>query len=795
MEALVALGDVAEALATYESYVDRLEAESDLVPDEDLARYSASLRQERCQPVPAPSSWDRADLPLRNGTVFGRDELVSQLAKNLSPNSSEMAIYNLIGPGGVGKTTLALEVSRKLEESYRGRIYFVRLAAVSDALGLSSAVAESVGANVAEGLTGVAQQLKGVPSLIVLDNFEQLSPVGHRWLADLAMRRPEARILVTSRRSLGLSTERRIPVPPLAAPFATSLFIDRARRIVPDYSPGPCELADIEQVAERLEGLPLAVALAAARIDLFEPSHILRDLSAFSEVTSSNEDVEVRHRSLGHAIDWSLNLLSPQSRQFAERLTIFPRGWSMSAAERILGSEASEILPLLADHSLVVVDTRDGKRRFRLLQTIREHLVFRTNGEANGLRDRHADFFAQLVDEAFALQATDLQASIDVLKPEAENIEAALTHFKTSNPPKNRAMLAGLATYWAITMSEPRAVEWITEAAQSMEGEDGSLVMDLNRAAARMLLVAGQYDLAESRIAATERLNEKLVDPKVQVWTVRARAHLAYYRWDFESMAVQAQKAFEYAEATGDRLSTALALSDLAMAQTNLGKGEIALRNIENVLTIHSERGDESRLQASKENYVATLMSLRRWAEAERALLDLIEQFRSRDNEALEVQCRTHLATILLRTDRLDEAKIHLDYALDPARPADHSLLTGVRHYLGVILHARQSDRRATERAARNLFQAWSSVSNGPAILPAIDVLAYALASFGKLDSGKALLDAADAVREEKRILVSPHYALTYENVRELVGPSDRVEPLDSFESLFRKAQNAIWSL
>lgn len=799
MASLVALRDVPEALAVYDRYVDRLEAEADLAPDRTLAEYAATLRPGKAlRTEPAPVA---ANLPARTAKIFGREETLAGLERRLlGEEDDSAALFTLLGPGGVGKTTVALEVARRLEEKFLGRVFFIPLASVLDAAHLGTAVAHAleVGGSAEDDLSAIATRLKGGPVLLVLDNFEQLAPAGSRWVAELSQRLPAARLLVTSRRPLGLSIERRVPLPPLptANPEspAVSLFIDRARRIGPDYNPGPGERADIARLAEWLEGLPLGLVLAAARVDAFTPEQMLQDIAA-PEAVAEHEDVDRRHHSLALAIDWSLDLLPTDHLTFLSRLTVFPRNWPMDAATRVAGPEAATLLPSLVDQSLLLVSPSPSGPRYRMLQVIREHLL-RLRGEpSDELRDRHGRFYAELVESAFATQKEDIHRNIQVLQPEIENIYAALEWLRGRDREVYYRMLVGLTGFWAFRQNERRGVEWLLEATREVEGRGDAVHADLNLCAFRLLLAAGRYDEARAHCDVAQAFYEAAGDRSALMITLRYRSHLAYYQADFRQMVIDCEATLAVAEEVQDSLFIALALSDLALPQTNLGEGEAALRSLSKAMAIQEARNDVLRLLALKQSYAATLLSMRRWHEAERVLLDILERNRETKHDVIDIQCHTHLTTVCLRTGRIEEAEAHLTFARDPNRGSFYAFLQGVRHYLGVLLGVAKADRRETEQSARDLFQAWSSMSNSPSILPAADILAFALASFGHLEAGKRLLDQGEALRRRHDVPLSPHYSLTYEEARALVGPYEPVEAPESYVDLSRDAQRSIWFL
>jgi predicted ATPase/DNA-binding SARP family transcriptional activator len=815
MECLVAAGDLPEALATFDRYAERLQDDFDLEPSQDLIRFAADLRRRSHQEPRAsniPIATASSNLPPKTADIFGREEIIEKLVIELEPdeNSSDSRkILNFHGPGGVGKTTLALEVARRIEQAYGGRVYFVPLATIVDLNGLKTAIAHELGVTLdtKDDVDGIVTRLKGKPSLLVLDNIEQLVPLGSRFLAEVFQRVPRLRLVTTSRCSLELSLERRVPILPLptahaaisgatpAPSLSTELFIDRARRILPDYRPDAQELQDIEQVAQHLQGLPLALVLAAARIAILSPREILRDIASLVKVRSVNHDVEERHRSLGLTIEWSLGLLSVRDRTVLERLVVFRRDASVAAAQAIVGSEALEALDSLVAQSLVTAKTHPGGTRFEVRLLVREYIIESIGGLADSLRQRHAEYFAERVRSAYPGRLADQEPGGALIEHETENIDAALTWLEHSDRELYCRTLVGMTRFWCVRQNERRAADWLNNAAAKGSEFEPELIADLSYSAARLLLIAGRYDEAEERNLRASAIYGRLDDQPALLSTLRVQALLAFYRSDFPGMQTHCQSAIVVAERLGDRLALANLLSDLGLAQANLGLGEDSLRSFQKCIPIHEERNDLLRRTKLRSMVASTLLTMRKWTEAEQILLDVIQATEDGNFEAIRTQCLAHLTTVCIRTGRLVEAEEYLQAALAPTIPTVHSFIHGVLQYLSVLLSVHKRDRRATARASDRLVKAWSSVSSKPTILPIVDVIAYALASFGCLEQARRLLDESDAMRLKLSQVVSPHYSVTYEEARALVGPRQSVTCPETCEALFESARNALWLL
>jgi predicted ATPase len=343
-----------------------------------------------------------ARLPVPVTRFFGREEEIERIKALLCP--PETRLVTLTGLGGAGKTRLALEVAGRLRERFPGPVYFVALADLTRAGGIPDAILDALGlprfANVPPPVQ-VTNALHRQRSLLVLDNFEHLIEEGALYLRDLLAGVPSLTCLVTSRQRLGIAGEREFPVLPLPTPrqqpgpstpqttaqerltpeqlagFASvALFADRAPAARPDFEVTTGNGADVAALCRRLEGIPLAIELAAARAKALTPAQMLSQLDRrFDFLVSRQQDAVPRHRTLRAALDWSCDLLPAPVARFFGRLSVFRGGWTLEAAEavgEVTAALALDYLEQLQDGSLVVAEEREGGMRFRMLETVRE---------------------------------------------------------------------------------------------------------------------------------------------------------------------------------------------------------------------------------------------------------------------------------------------------------------------------------------------------------------------------------------------------------------------------------------
>jgi predicted ATPase len=300
----------------------------------------------------------------------------------------------LTGPGGVGKTRLAMAVGERLRDRFDAGVVFVPLDRATRPEQVLAGIARSVGADLAltdSPLQVLIAQLGGGRWLLILDNLEQVLEVAGD-VGELLVRCPGVAILVTSRTVFGLRAEHEYPVPPLslaadpttsvesliAAP-AVALFVDRARAVRPDFALTKANAAAVVEICRRLEGLPLAIELAAARTRLLDPDELLRRLATSLDALGTGAvDLPRRQRTLRDTVQWSVDLLDDTERSLLETMAIFVDGWTIDAAAQVAGlaeDRALELSKAGARHSLIQVDSTELDTRLRLLETVREFVA------------------------------------------------------------------------------------------------------------------------------------------------------------------------------------------------------------------------------------------------------------------------------------------------------------------------------------------------------------------------------------------------------------------------------------
>ncbi|MFD4422995.1 DUF4062 domain-containing protein [Agromyces sp. NPDC058484] len=428
--------------ASYVAFTDAAEL-GDLVTA-DLAtllaeRFDAAGMRRPGPLVEAPSEvgGDKlVGLPSPLTRMLGRDEELETAVRMLGVDGARLV--TITGPGGIGKSRLAIAAARAVEEFFPDGTAFVDLAPVKDADLVIAAIAHALGVRdtgdvpIAE---KVDRALAGRRVLLVLDNVEQVVDAAPRISALLA--RTAVSVLATSRKLLRVNGEQIIDLGPLPDSAATALFVERARAVQPGFDGTAANAAAITGIASALDGTPLALELAAARVRVFTPAEILARLDhALPLLVGGPRDLPDRQRTLRAAIEWSTELLRDDERELLLRLGVFPAGFGFDAvewmADGIDGSDALEMLGALVDGSLVRERDRGNRRSFTLLATVREYTreQLEARGEMSGCVERHARFYLWLAGEAAGpLTHAGQSEWTSRLADELDGLRAAITHF------------------------------------------------------------------------------------------------------------------------------------------------------------------------------------------------------------------------------------------------------------------------------------------------------------------------------------------------------------------------------
>jgi predicted ATPase len=413
--------------------------------------------------LPPPIKIDRHNLPAQLTTFIGRTKEIAEIKTAVSENR----LVSLIGPGGTGKTRLSLQAAADLCERFPEGVWFIDLASLMDPALVPKTIAVILGMREEAGRSIIEilkDYLRSKEVLLVFDNCEHLVTAVAQVIIVLLGACPNLHVLATSREALGIQGDKSFHIQPLAIPDPRSsasleaingcesvqLFLERARAVMPAFQLTQENAHAVAQICQRLDGIPLAIELAAARADLLSMDQIVARLdSTFHLLTGGSRTALPRQQTLQATIDWSYNLLSEPERVLFQRLTVFAGGWTLEAAEMVCAGpredvhidtvEILDLLNALVNKSLVMVDRPQGmEARYRMLGTIRQYAggKFSDPGESDPVHQRHLAYFLSLARQASPqLQGPDQITWFDLMEAEHDNFRAAL-EWSLGGPPE-----------------------------------------------------------------------------------------------------------------------------------------------------------------------------------------------------------------------------------------------------------------------------------------------------------------------------------------------------------------------
>jgi predicted ATPase/DNA-binding SARP family transcriptional activator len=562
MLALYRTGRQPEALQTYRDARDALVEELGLEPSAELRELqSAMLRQDPALAVEPPELRARRHLPTPATPLVGRRaelEYVHELFR-----SEDARLATLTGPGGTGKTRLAVQAAWELAERFPDGVYFVDLAPVRESSLVPNAIAGALDVRERPSrplLDTLKEHVLDRQLLLVLDNFEHVheaAPIVSELLAEAS----GVRALVTSRMRLRLYGEHEYPVPPLTEEEALDLFAARARAVRPGFALDGAR-THVAELCRCLDGLPLAIELAAARSGEFSPEQMLGFLTRPLELaTDGPVDVPARQQTLRATIEWSHGLLDEAARSLFARLGVFVGGCTLEAAEEVCGAEL-ETLASLVDKSLVGDRVGPGgDPRFVMLETIREHALERLEESGEELRGRHLVWSLAFAERAEPeLRGPEQKEWLDRLHAELDNFRAAFDWSLSRREKEASLRLASaLLEFWIVRADWSEGRAWV-ERALALPGD---------------------------------------VDPALHMQALRAAAELADVLSDYSTATRRFEESLAIARAVADQREIAESLMGLAHEAERVGRGAAARPLLEESVAIFRELGDEPSLARS----------------------------------------------------------------------------------------------------------------------------------------------------------------------------------------------------
>lgn len=632
------VSDVERGLRTavYPDTARRL-AEALQLRDEERQRFESVIRGRETETSPARLT---GALPVVPTSLLGRSSEINAVTAAIA--ASGVRLLTLTGPGGIGKTRLAIEAARRLGEAFPLGVFFVSLADVHDPMLVAPAVAKSLGVlETGEGLELlIERKLASRRVLVLLDTFEHLLEAAVL-VSALLQRCAESKFLVTSRSPLHVSGEFEFPVPPLEMPAelgpnsqedlrrwpATALFVERALAVKPELNLDGRNAGFVLEICRKLDGLPLAIELAAARVKHLPLPALADQLSRRLQVlTGGPVDLPLRQRAMRETVAWSHDLLSPERRSLFHRLAVFSGGWNLASVEPVCGpagevGDVLESISALVDHSLVVVSGDSAEPRYDMLDVVREYAAERLGeaGETEVISRRHALHQLQLAEEA---------------EPN---------------------LVGGAQKDWVLRLELERgnlrrAIAW------AIEHGDNNVALRFTVALWRYWRHTGEFAEGRRWSEATLAITGDAPD-SLRAKALWGTAFLAYPQGDYKRMAELAVEDLEVARRGGDDMDLRNALTIVGQVAMCEGRYSDALGPFGESLAICRRLGLSWQLGTSHLNFGNGLLHSGNPEEAERIFQNGLDVYRELGDETFAARITIALAHTALARDDVGRAE------------------------------------------------------------------------------------------------------------------------------------------
>jgi predicted ATPase/DNA-binding SARP family transcriptional activator len=611
MLALYRSGRQVDALERYASLRRRLDEELGLEPGARLRELQRQiLQQDAALDRPEPGLAGSRPLPEAPNPLVGRERELAELCAALLRRDVRLLV--LTGSGGSGKTRLALEAARRVAPSFANGSALVELAPLRDPELIVPAIARALGLGKMadeQSLDALASELRTREVLLVLDNAEHLRS-GTATFVELLARAPRLTLLVTSRAVLHLSGEHVFPVAPLDEEAALELFAQRARALQPRFQVTGENQPDVREICARVDRLPLAIELAAARIRTLEPRTLLERLTERLTLLSGGpHDLPARQQTLRETLDWSFDLLEGEARLFLARLSVFPSGATLEAAAEVcLEGEvdgALELVERLLDASLLNAHEHSGGMRYTLLETVRQYAADRLRDvDGDDTPRRHAEWCLALAEAAETELGGDQQTRwFATLEAEHDNLRSALAYLGESGEHGLQLRLAvALSRFWYVRGHLGEGRRRLEDALVDVRDQPPELLRRALTAASAIALLQGDYQAATAFSEVALDAARRSDKPRNVANALSNLGAIVLAAGDHARATVVLEEAVPLARTVGDTRITALAINNLGDLALTTGDYERARPLFEESHALLEARGDTANLARSQFN-------------------------------------------------------------------------------------------------------------------------------------------------------------------------------------------------
>ena len=719
-----------------------------------------------------------ANLPDEPTPFIGREREIADISSLLQQPPARLV--TLTGSGGVGKTRLALRVASSLLNDFKDGAFLVSLASLTDPTLVPSAIAQTLGVKEQGGTSltdTLRDQLQARDLLLVLDNFEHLLDAAAT-VAELLDTCRALHILVTSRIPLHLVREHEYPVLPLSVPDPTqtlppaalfryeavALFVERAQAVKPDFAITSDNASALAEICARLDGLPLAIELAAARIKLFPPQTLLQRLeSRLQLLTGGARDLPIRQQTLRGEIDWSYSLLSEAEQTLFARLSVFAGGCSLEAAEAICNPDGVpdvlEGLASLVDQSLLR-QVGDDEPRFSMLETIREYAAeqLEASGERETMRRHHASFFLTLAERAEREVDGPRQASwLEQLEVEHDNLRSALQWALDRGKAETALRLAtALDTFWMVRTHWSEGRRWLEEALEVGILGPPALRARALRVAAGLAVQQTEYRAAHQWSEESLKLAERLEDSSERAAALLSLGQVAGLEGDYIREQALYQESLTLYRELDNKERTCEALFRCGATAWQRGDYPRAEVCLQESLALAGELGDTHRLGNCLTNLGEVALAQGELERAQTLLEDALalqRQIRDRNCSALSL---SGLGAVALERGDSGSARRRLEESMALFEEV------GARRYkAGALLRLGwvaliEGDTEQAEQLCTAGLRIRRELSDKRGLASCLETLGEVAQAQGQSERATRLCAAAAAVRDALGVSLSP---------------------------------------
>ncbi|MCW5853759.1 MAG: tetratricopeptide repeat protein [Anaerolineae bacterium] len=777
----------------------------------DAEQLPSSLPTVAPTPLPLPPPVRPTVTPPTPPTpLIGREQQTRDVCDLLQ--QPYLRLLTLTGVGGVGKTRLALQVAAALADDFPAGVYFVPLAAIHDANLVVSTIAQVLGVR-ENGAQPLADSLVGwlgdKQILLVLDNFEQVLDAASV-VAHLVSQCPSLKVLVTSRARLHVQAEHQYRVPPLALPPladepqpildyglevadypAVQLFVQRARRVKPEFRLTEANQQAVAEICHRLDGLPLAIELAAARVHLLPPPALLQRLTPrLALLTGGPRDLPARQQTMRAAIDWSYDLLEAGEKQLYRRLAVFVEGFTLEAAAAVAGGftlEAAaavageegtdqdrrlsilEGVSSLTDKSLVhQVETLDEEPRFSLLETVREYGLERLaeSGELDLLRGRHADYCLHLA-QAASPELWRTQQAIWFVRLEADhpNLREALHWLIERGEGEEGLKLAGaLWRFWYIRGYFAEGRHWLELALSQQQTASAAVRALALYGVANLAFAQGDPPVVHRCLEESMALWKAAGDQEGLAASLHVLANMALNQGDYLKARDLEEEGLVIDRALNNSSGIARKLQCLGLALYRLGEYAAARAVLEESLVLLRSLGDRVTITYAQNFLALTLRAEGRYAEA-RALHESSLAIQEATGDQFGLPGTLHnLGIVIAMLGDLEEGERLCTDSLHLAQKLGKKRDTGLPSITLGYLTQRRGDRRAALSHFHRSLTMFAELDDRFESARSLAGLAGLLWSYGERDLSARQASAAEGLLERTRGRMEPRERADYES-------------------------------